>query len=381
MQTLLRKAYPFRSYLRMPRPLLTRVLWSALPSGGADALPTEFRIFHRGVNESRKGPCIFDAEAARAVMRVYSRDGVDLVIDLEHDSHDEAACALRSDAKDARGWFRLALRSGELWAVGVRWAEDGASRLRAKKQRYISPAFFIDPKSKRVVELVDVALTSAPATYHALPLVAASKGIKMDPTKVKAALDALIAGNADECMVILKDLIAIAAGAAAEDQAPASEDALEGAPDPAAMLEAEELAKEVKKFCSRESAGECIAYLAQVRATLDKIEQDSARVELSARRELVGELVKLGAEVPATAWDGDSSQRNPVARLLSEPIDSLRGRVAQLRSVRKAAPTPTPPAASDTSDLSPEDQQRAAGMTPEVRSRFVALRRSRKGNS
>lgn len=360
----------------------TRALWSALTVADDEPLPNEFRIFRHGINDSSKGPCLFDDEAARLVMTQYRRQGNALPIDLEHDSHDEMACAMRSDARDARGTFELEVRNGELWAVNVRWAPDGEQRLRSKKQRYISPAFYYDPKSKRVSELEDVALTSAPATYHATALVAASRGYKMDPSKVKAALDALIAGNSDECATILKDLIAIAAGASADDSGSSAAlgDALEGAPDPLA-LENEELAKEAKKFCSRESVGECVAYFAEVRSTLDRIKQESARVELSARRELVGELVKLGAEVPATAWEGDATQRNPVARLLAEPIDGLRGRVAQLRSSRGPAipKAPTPPTQSDVSDLSAEDQKRAESMTPEQRSRFVTLRRSRKG--
>lgn len=353
---------------------------SALAVTDDGPLPDAFRLFEQGVNESSKGPCIFDAAAAAHVFEAYRRTGVDYVIDLEHLSHDEVARLTREDATDARGWFQIELRNGELWAVNVRWTPDGEDRLRKRKQRYISPAFFHDAEG-RVCELVDAALTSAPATYHALPLVAANRSSDiMDPNKVKEALEALIAGNAEECMTILKDLIALAAGAPAEESGE-SAPALEGAPDPLA-IENEELAKEVKKFCARESVGECVAYLAQVRQTLDKIEQDRTRVELSARRELVGELVKLGAEVPATAWEGEAAQRNPVARLLSEPIVSLRARVAQLRSARPQLQQQAPKAPTQHADedgLDEDERKLAAGMTPAQRSRFVALRRDRKG--
>lgn len=137
-----------------------------------DALPTEFRIFKAGANGATHDPFIFDAKAAADVMSEYERHGVELMIDLEHESYaDEAP---RADSRDARGWFRLEMRGGELWAVNVRWTEDGARRLREKTQRYISPTFTRHKKTGRVGRLMNVALTAMPAMYAAPALVAAS---------------------------------------------------------------------------------------------------------------------------------------------------------------------------------------------------------------
>lgn len=143
---------------------------------GADApLPTEFRLFAAGVSESWKGPALFDAEAATSVMAAAEKWGVDLSIDLEHRSVDPMAVALASDATDALGWFRLAVKDdGSLWAVNVRWTADGEERLRAKKQRYVSPYFEVDTDTGRVLRVFNCALTSAPATFGAEALVAAS---------------------------------------------------------------------------------------------------------------------------------------------------------------------------------------------------------------
>jgi phage I-like protein len=138
-------------------------------------LPTEFRIFRAGSNPSTKGPDVFDAEAARLVMAEYRKQGVDLPIDLEHNSIDREVKARRSDATDAMGWFKLEMRGGDLWAVNVRWTAEGERRLRAKSQRYISPAFMADKKTRRVVELVNCALVAQPATHNARELVAASR--------------------------------------------------------------------------------------------------------------------------------------------------------------------------------------------------------------
>ncbi len=137
--------------------------------------PKEFRIFAAGKIPTQNGETdLFDAKAAAAVMEEYKKWGVDLIVDLEHDTVNEEAKANRSDANDARGHFGLELRNGELWAVNVTWTPDGARRLEEKTQRYISPLFRRDKKTGRILRLLNVALVSMPATNDAAPLVAAS---------------------------------------------------------------------------------------------------------------------------------------------------------------------------------------------------------------
>lgn len=145
---------------------------ASLEVGEAGALPAEFRIFKAGVNETSKGPILFDEEAAAAVLAQYQKEGVDPIVDLEHLSLDRSS---PSYDPDARAHYQLAVRGGELWAVNVRWTEDGERRLSKKTQRYISPAALADPKTGRVKRLLNVALVAQPATYGAAPLVAASK--------------------------------------------------------------------------------------------------------------------------------------------------------------------------------------------------------------
>ncbi len=145
------------------------VLLSALPEGDP---PSEFLIFKAGVNETSKGAYVFDEAAAASVMAAYSRDGVDLMIDLDHESLERQA--VRPDSRDARGWFKLALRNGELWAVDVRWTPDGARRLAERTQRYVSPAFATDEEG-RPAYLLNVAICAMPATFDAQPLIAATK--------------------------------------------------------------------------------------------------------------------------------------------------------------------------------------------------------------
>lgn len=161
-------------------------------------LPSEFRIFKAGLNDTSKGKVLFDAVAAQAVMASYAQHGVELMIDLNHDSLEELPAAMRSDASDARGWFALELRGGELWATNVRWTPDGEERLRSRKQRYISPAFTHDTLTNgqlRPLALINAALCAMPATHNATPLVATLdvklraadwlRKIKMQPKRAK----------------------------------------------------------------------------------------------------------------------------------------------------------------------------------------------------
>jgi len=136
--------------------------------------PSEFRLFRAGVNHTQKGAFLFDDDAAAQVMAAWQEWGVDLTIDLNHDSLDLHAMHARSDASDARGWFQLELRAGELWAINVTWTPDGERRLREKTQRYTSPAFNVD-EHERIIEVVNCAICAMPATNRCAPLVAARR--------------------------------------------------------------------------------------------------------------------------------------------------------------------------------------------------------------
>lgn len=144
-------------------------------------LPVEFRIFAAGVNDSTNGPALFDAAAAERVMATYQKHGVRLMIDLEHQS-------LRGADPDARGWFDLELRGGELWAANVTWTPDGARRIREGTQRYISSAF---DDAEQMSWLINVGLVAMPATLGAQPLVAWSAQAAPTPRRT-AALRAIL---------------------------------------------------------------------------------------------------------------------------------------------------------------------------------------------
>lgn len=338
---------------------LTRL--STIPLEGEP--PKEFRIFAAGINDSTKGPALFDSDAAESVMAEYRRGGVELMLDLEHDSLSEAARAARSDSADALAWYVLELRNGELWASNVRWTPPGLARYQQQTQRYASPAFLQDEKTGRITALVNVALVSLPATYHATELVAASRleTRSMDPARVKAAFDALKAGDGEAALQILQDLL-VAEVTGEESSVP-----VEPAADALAANSADAAVPATVELSS------VLADVKLVRRQLSEIYAERAALDLEARRELVGELVKIGVELPCTAWQGRPEDRRPVQRLMAEPLAELRTRLDALRTIRA---TPVRPPVAVT--LSATEQAATATMTPAQKARFEALRTLRR---
>lgn len=270
--------------------------------------PREFRIFAEGENDSTKGAVQFDAKSARAVMREYEKQGVDVMIDLEHLSLDQES---RSYDPDARGWCKLEVRGGELWAVDVRWTPEGERRLREKRQRYISPAFYTD-KHGRVTELVNVAICAMPATHDAPALVAASKRAArsrkarrhsmLNPETIKKAIAALKEGDGDAALALLEALIADAAGGEGEGAPEAAPDAMAEDEEseemmadddkPDAMADDDEDAEEAKR--SRGADKESARVIAEMAAKLERLEKRTQRQD-------VRELVRLNADrIPPT---------------------------------------------------------------------------------
>lgn len=351
-----------------------------------EGLPTEFRLFVPGWNDTENGRFLFDDKAAKAVMSAYAAWGVDLAIDLEHQMLEvEPGKTPDPEARDARGWCKLELRNGELWACEVTWTPDGASRLTNKTQRYVSPAFEADPKTKRVLKMINVAITAMPATHKTPALVAASARGNMDPSLVKQALEAIEKGDAKAALDILKGLVASAAGAdpdadgdedgsegdGAEGVAPEAEaeavedpkvvDASADEPPPSSKggdgdgdgdddddddgKPAKKAAKKaalafLRRLTGKSSLLEAVAEVETFRAshvTLEterkQLSLERATLESAERRKLCAELVKLGAEFPSTVWADDKAQ-TPKARWAKMPIAELRSHVVEQRAAR-----------------------------------------------
>jgi phage I-like protein len=339
-----------------------------------DALPNRFRLFVSGWNETENGNFLFDEAAAAAVMAAYRSWGVDLAIDLEHQML-SPGIAPDPTAKDARGWCQLELAAdGSLWAINVRWTPDGAARLAEKRQRYISPAFEIEPETKRVTKIVNVAITAIPATHNTPALVAASlQRLSMDPKLVQQALDALIEGDTEKCAELLKGAIA-AAASTPEAEAPAAEPAPEAsaapapeaeeaaaAPPAAPSAEGEEekdeeeekaavvAASKLVRLSGKASLADALEEIAawktshiELETKRQELAREKAALESAERVRLAKDLVQIGAEFPSTVWtDEKSTALKP--RWLKMDIAELRSHVADQKAARASKKTPTAP--------------------------------------
>ena len=107
-----------------------------------------------------------------------------------------------------------------------------------------------------------------------------------------------------------------------------------------------------------------------------QLSEANRKIDLDARREFIAALVKCGAELPATAWEGDAKDRKPAAHLASMPLDALRARVKALAAARPPQGGPRPPTETIV-ELSDFEKSVTAGMTPAQLSKYQERRARR----
>lgn len=174
--------------------MLTQVML-LLALGDSPEPPTEFRILGKGANKTSKGTVVFDDTASKLVLSAFADHGADLMVDYEHKSILKLGAPV--DGGKAAGWFKPAVKNGELWATDVQWTDAAKAALKAREYRYFSPALLHDA-SGRVHKLVNVALTNLPATKGLRALVAdetpstKERNPTMEPTETELALFAAL---------------------------------------------------------------------------------------------------------------------------------------------------------------------------------------------
>lgn len=165
----------------------------------------------------------------------------------------------------------------------------------------------------------------------------------MNPELLAKALEAIKAGDGDAAVAILEQMIAEAAAGAAP---PLEGEALSEMPDESLsdpQKEEKAALAALRRATGKTNLGEACSTLDGYVARLGKIDGEQATLDASSRLGLVGDLVKLGAETPATAWEGDPKDRKPVARLAAEPLESLRTRVKALGAGKETPRGKQPP--------------------------------------
>lgn len=199
----------------------------------------------------------------------------------------------------------------------------------------------------------------------------------MDPEKVKAAIEALKNEDAAAALALLEDmLVSAASGGAAESAELAVEEnpVSENPEDEEAPEEATALTATLLTLSGKKTAGEAAAFFTKLVADVKATQARQAVLDLSERRGLIADLVKLGAETPATAWVGAAKDRKPCDRLANEDIDGMRARVESLKASRpKGFEAPDAPTADEVITLTAAEEAYCAkrNITP---AQFIARR-------
>lgn len=226
-----------------------------------------------------------------------------------------------------------------------------------------------------------------PASVRVTPAATNAKGnpvMKLSPEQVKQIVDYLAAEPESPIRPLLESLMSdgadAPAGPAEGDPASATGEPADDPPVPAAAASAADAPATAMllRVTGAKDLASAEPILRSAITSARSIDADRQAVTMTARRELIAELIALGAETPATAWDGKAEDLKPKARLLNEPLEEMRARITSLKA-RNGGGGHTPPVSS-AADLAGEVSKltveqlatiKAKGLTPEA---FVAAR-------
>jgi len=144
--------------------------------------PSEFILFHYGVNATMKGGFVFDERSAESTLAMHVKQGVPYMGDYEHMSLVRPPIKAPASITEFVPEIRAdSTGKPELWATDVHWTDDAKAEVEAGHYRLYSPAFMPDldadgnpTPDNHINYLINVSLTNLPATYGLQPLVAAS---------------------------------------------------------------------------------------------------------------------------------------------------------------------------------------------------------------
>lgn len=218
-------------------------------------------------------------EAGRAVIAAFEKRGNDMPIDLRHGMLAENPTLAQSEAY---GWIPcpggLEYVDGDgLYARRVQWDPQVKAALQAKPPRikYFSPTYDVDPKTRVVVGLTNIALTNLPAT-HGLNRLAAERGRRMDLAQLGKLLTMLMqkadageseaAAMRDMLITALGDQVETALAAANGGEIEAEDDIVAG------------MSEDDKKVYATMSEPMKAMYRAGIKASKVAAEDDKAKV-------------------------------------------------------------------------------------------------------
>lgn len=136
-----------------------------------------------GQHKTDKGDFELDVDGMVSILNSFAGRVNDMVIDYEHQT-------LSGNEAPAAGWIKsVAAKHDGIWGE-VEWTEKAKEYIRNKEYRYISPVFMVD-KDRKVVRLVNAALTNQPAIDGMMPLINKEivKEIVIDTKYIKEKAD------------------------------------------------------------------------------------------------------------------------------------------------------------------------------------------------
>lgn len=370
-----------------------------LLNAGNSEPPVEFRLFPLGQVETTKGTFTLSPRDAASCVERQQTYGNDLSIDYGHGVFNEAD----GPPQRAAGWVGgLEARPDGLWAVRVTWTETAARMLRAREQRYFSPAFNVDDDG-HITEILNVALTLMPATHHLTPLVASRlsgrtanpRKTSMEPKYIDASALAKLADDiekmaegedkekadlaslAERCRKLADSGETLAKLSESDSDEDKDKENAEKTSDTDDEKEEAKAASRIvaaaRKVTGKTSPGEVIGALDALRqgeTTLTKLTARVAELEGNEKRARVTAMVKLAATPGPDCRVTPPEVDDLIAQGMKDE-DWLKGYLSRKSKIVAASQTHTPASKPDKAAklaaLS-DDQKKviaASGLTPE----------------
>jgi phage I-like protein len=170
---------------------------------GGRKLPTEICLFRKGVTETTKGQFVCDATAAKFTIDNVKAHYGDALTNFDY-GHGQVGFVSSYDSARSAGWAKLTERDGALWATEIEWTPTAQKALLDREFRFFSPTVYRDPETRRLTNLVNVALTNLPATKGQKPIVNSLTGDHMSAPQAPAPSAAESPSNATPDLAALQ---------------------------------------------------------------------------------------------------------------------------------------------------------------------------------
>jgi phage I-like protein len=283
--------------------------------------PDEFQLLPEGKIEiNNDEPVYLDEESAQGIIAYFKKRGKDMLIDYEHQT-------LTDQQAPAAGWGKSLVWKGKdgLWVDMREWTKKAAEYLNNKEYRYHSPVMVVRANDRKVIKIINIALTNEPKINNLRPIVA------------KLQIDAQTNDKEGLEMKKLRELLGLAADAAEEKVAEAVEvlvNKLKVFETAAPVIACKEV---LDALGAKAEAGkeEVIQIVASLKAPGDIAKQLSLKVaeltkELAGMKQdgLVTLALKEGKTSPEEldAWGRDLALKNPESFktiVMSRPAGSV----------------------------------------------------------